>query len=44
MSEKWQALRDHAVTVARRPILSLFEAPGRAQAFSVDAGDMRLDY
>ena len=44
MSEKWQALRDHALSVARRPILSLFEPAGRAQAFSVDAGDARLDY
>ncbi|WP_054006046.1 glucose-6-phosphate isomerase [Cypionkella psychrotolerans] len=44
MSEKWQALRDHALSVARRPILSLFEHAGRAQAFSVEVGDARLDY
>ncbi len=44
MSEKWQALRDHAVTVARRPILSLFEDAGRAQSFSVEADGARLDY
>ena len=44
MQHHWQALRDHHATVQDRPILSLFDAPDRAQAFSVRAGAMLLDY
>ena len=44
MQNKWQALRDHHAKVQSRPILKLFEGPGRAQQFSVRAGEALLDY
>ncbi len=37
-------LKSHHARLADRPILSLFDAPGRAEAFSVRQGDMLLDY
>ena len=44
MQNKWQALRDHHAKVKSRPILKLFEGPGRAQQFSARAGAALLDY
>ena len=44
MQDKWQALRDHRDKVKARPILKLFEGSGRAQQFSVKAGEMMLDF
>ena len=44
MQDKWQALRDHHDKVKARPILKLFEGSGRAQQFSVKAGEMMLDF
>ena len=44
MKTLWQGLKDHHATVAARPILSLFAAPGRAAAFSVQVDGMLLDY
>jgi glucose-6-phosphate isomerase len=41
---KWQALKDYHQGVAGRSILSLFQTEGRAQAFSVGADDLVLDY
>lgn len=40
----WQALHDHHGTRGTRPILSLFDAPGRADAFSTRACGMLFDY
>ena len=40
----WDTLKDRAQAVADRPLLSLFDSPDRAQQFSVQTGDMRLDY
>ena len=44
MQDKWQPLRDHLIGVKSRNVLSLFDAAGRAQRFSVHAGAMLLDY
>ena len=44
MQDKWQSLRDHHARVKSRSILTLFQAQGRAQNFSVRAGAMMLDY
>jgi glucose-6-phosphate isomerase len=41
---KWQALKNYQSTVAARPLVSLFEAEGRAEAFSLRAGGMLFDY
>ena len=43
MQDKWQALRDQFARVKSRAILSLLDGE-RAQAFSVKAGTMMLDY
>jgi glucose-6-phosphate isomerase len=40
----WDALRAWHRTIADRPILSLFDDPGRAADFSVRVGDMLFDY
>ncbi len=44
MQDKWQTLRNHHDKVKARPILKLFEGSGRAQQFSVKAGEMMLDF
>lgn len=44
MTDIFAALKAHHATTADRSILSLFDAPDRAARFSVQAGDMRLDY
>src|SRR5690606_15501552 len=44
MGDRWTALRDHHAKVADRPILSLFDAPGRAADFSVAADGMLFDW
>ena len=41
---KWQALRDHHAGVAARGIMDLFADPLRAGQFSVQAGEMMLDF
>ena len=41
---KWQALRDHHAGVAARGIMDLFADPLRAVQFSVQAGEMMLDF
>ena len=43
MQDKWQALRDQLAVVKSRSILSLLDS-ARAQAFSIRAGTMLLDY
>ncbi|TNC68019.1 glucose-6-phosphate isomerase [Rubellimicrobium roseum] len=40
----WDDLKRHHQTVKDRPILSLFDDPGRAESFSVRVGDLLLDY
>ena len=40
----WDNLKDRAQAVADRPLLSLFDSPDRAQQYSAQTGDMRLDY
>ncbi len=40
----WNALREHYVQTKDRPILSLFDNPQRAEAFSVRVGEMLFDY
>lgn len=44
MKEHWQRLKEHHAQVASRPILSLFEDPGRAAAFSLKADGMLFDF
>ncbi|MFK7870452.1 MAG: glucose-6-phosphate isomerase, partial [Roseobacter sp.] len=44
MTQNWDALRKRHTATAKRPILSLFEDPDRAQSFSAQAGDMLFDY
>lgn len=44
MNHLWAALKDHHAETTDRPILSLFDDAGRAQDFSVRAGEMVLDY
>ena len=43
MDAIWTALKDHAAKTKARSILSLFDAPDRAQQFSWRLGDMMLD-
>jgi glucose-6-phosphate isomerase len=40
----WDALRQHHEAVKDRPILSLFDDPSRAEAFSTRLGDLLFDY
>ncbi len=40
----WDALKTYAGTISGRPLLSLFDAADRAEAFSVSVGDMLFDY
>jgi glucose-6-phosphate isomerase len=40
----WDGLKAHHAAVSGRHILELFEAPGRAEAFSVRAGGLLFDY
>jgi glucose-6-phosphate isomerase len=40
----WQALDEKAAAIADRSLLSFFDTPGRAAAFSVRTEDMLLDY
>ncbi|TVP70051.1 MAG: glucose-6-phosphate isomerase [Rhodobacteraceae bacterium] len=40
----WDRLAEHQRAYAERPILELFADAGRANAFTVAAGEMRLDY
>ncbi len=40
----WDDLRFHHATHAERPILALFEADGRAEAFSIRAEGLLFDY
>ena len=44
MTRIWQDLADHRADVADRSILTLFEAPDRAAAFSVRLDGMLFDY
>jgi len=44
MDHIWTALKDHHIKTADRPLLALFDEPGRAADFSVGAGAMKLDY
>ncbi len=44
MQDQWNALKSHHAKVADRRILSLFEDPSRAAAFSARAGAMLFDY
>ena len=44
MQTNWQALATLHSKVANRPILQLFEADGRAQAFSSKADGLLFDY
>ncbi|MEI6096906.1 MAG: glucose-6-phosphate isomerase [Alphaproteobacteria bacterium] len=44
MQDKWQSLRNHHAAVKSRPILTLFDNKQRAAEFTVQAGEMRLDY
>ncbi|MCV3270887.1 glucose-6-phosphate isomerase [Roseobacter sinensis] len=44
MTQHWQALAARQADTAERPILSLFDDPGRAPAFSAQTGDMFFDY
>ena len=40
----WDTLKSRHEAIADRPLLSLFEDPARAGAFSVQTGDMLFDY
>ncbi|HVG47854.1 MAG TPA: glucose-6-phosphate isomerase, partial [Rubellimicrobium sp.] len=40
----WDPLRAHHAATQDRPILSLFDDPGRAEAFSLRLGEMFFDY
>ena len=44
VSDAWGALRAHREAARERSIAALFEAPGRAEAFSVEAAGLLLDY
>ena len=44
MNNTWDALHDHQAAVTGRSLLSLFETPDRAAAFSVRADGMLFDY
>ena len=44
MQAIWQGLKDHQASVAGRSILGLFDVPGRAAAFSLQADGMLFDY
>ena len=44
MMEIWQSLKSRHAAIAERPILALFEDEMRADDFSVQTQDMRLDY
>lgn len=44
LQEQWQALEACRLKAEKRRIISLFDAPGRAQAFSINADGLLFDY